>query len=313
MAAAARAIDRALPRLRPGRSFRFAAVAGGKDPDDILREQGAAALKAQLAETTPFVDALFRRERDLAPLDTPERRADLRRRLRLATQAIEDPDLAREYRRSLETAFGQLFASPGPVIRPASAYPVAGKRRWKDNAGPFLAPATAEGRAGARRLAAALSAIPAALARWAVHDPPVLDDHLEDLEACGFGDPALAELASAIVRVRLSAERLDTDSLQRHLAGSGFSELLSDIDRAAAHSGAPFMKPDVTLTTARSQWSRAFEAMCRLAALEEALTAARQDLVAGGDSKAHRTVKVERDRLRRAVETGAIWSDEESA
>jgi len=43
----------------------------------VLREQGAAALKAQLGETKPFVQALFERERDLETLDTPERRAGL--------------------------------------------------------------------------------------------------------------------------------------------------------------------------------------------------------------------------------------------
>ena len=51
MQAASRAIDRALPLLKAGRSFRFLTLPGGKDPDDILREQGAAALKSQLAAT----------------------------------------------------------------------------------------------------------------------------------------------------------------------------------------------------------------------------------------------------------------------
>jgi DNA primase len=41
-----RAIDRALPLLKPGRSFRFSMLVGGKDPDDVLREQGPAALKS---------------------------------------------------------------------------------------------------------------------------------------------------------------------------------------------------------------------------------------------------------------------------
>src|SRR6201996_2337350 len=73
--AAARAIERALPHLKPGKSFKFAIVTGGKDPDDVLREQGPAALKAQLAQTTPFAVALFALQRDSEPLDTPERRA----------------------------------------------------------------------------------------------------------------------------------------------------------------------------------------------------------------------------------------------
>ena len=51
--AAGRTIDRALPVLKPGRSFKFAVITGGKDPDEVLREKGAGALKDQLSQTTP--------------------------------------------------------------------------------------------------------------------------------------------------------------------------------------------------------------------------------------------------------------------
>ncbi|MGH7024493.1 MAG: DNA primase [Caulobacteraceae bacterium] len=299
--AAARAIDRALPLLRAGRSLRFAIVSGGKDPDDILREQGAAALRAQLSATTPLVDALFRRERDAGPLETPEQRAGLKKRLREAARNIPDGDLAVEYGHALSLRYDALFERSRPALQRG---PWRGRPREA-----FIAPLTAEGRAGARRLAKAILPLSAALARWAIHDPAVLDDHLEDFEARGFGDPELTELASQLTRLRLIPERLDSEGVQRHLADCGFSALLIDIDRAAALAGAPFMKPDVTLAVARSQWSRAFEALSRLAALDEALTAAREDLVGGRDSSAHRSFKAERDKLRRDVETGTIWTD----
>jgi DNA primase len=300
MQAAGRAIERALPLLKAGRSFRFLTLVG-KDPDEILREQGAAALKAQLAATTPFVDALFTRDRAAEPLDTPERRAGLRKRLREAARQIGDPDLAGEYRQALDARFDQLFAK--------AAAPARGPWRGRGRPGEtFIAPSTPEGRAGARRLATALNPIAAALARWALEDPAVLDDHLEAFEAQGFGDGALAELAGQIIRLRLSADRLDREAVQRHLAESGFSALLIDIDRAAVHSRAPFMKPDVTLAVARSQWSRAFEALSRLAALDAAVTAAMQGIAGGSDASALMAFKAERDLLRRAIETGTIWS-----
>ena len=303
--AASRAIDRALPLLKAGRSFKFAIVIGGKDPDDILREQGAAALKTQLSATTPFVDALFKREREAIPLDTPEQRAGLKARLRDAARQVADADLRGEYDQALRARYEALFARAAPAR--GERGPWHGKPREG-----FIAPLTPEGRAGARRLATAVNPAAAALARWALHDPPVLDEHLEAFETRGFGDPALTDLARQITRLRLSADRLDSEGLQRHLAELGFSKLLTDIDRAATHAGAPFMKPDVTLAAARSQWSRAFEALSRLAALDEALTVAREDLVGGRDSSAHRTFKAERDRLRRAVETGTIWNEDTS-
>ena len=80
--AAYRAIDRALPQLKPGRSFRFALLEGGADPDDILRERGAPALRQALAATRPFAEVLFQKEAEAEPLDTPERRGGLKGRLR---------------------------------------------------------------------------------------------------------------------------------------------------------------------------------------------------------------------------------------
>jgi DNA primase len=50
--------------------------------------------------------------------------------------------------------------------------------------------------------------------------------------------------------------------------------------------------------------------LSRLAALDDALTAAREELAGGKDSSAHYALKAERDRLRRAVETGTIWTEE---
>ncbi len=78
----------------------------------MLREQGPAALKAQLSQTTPFVEALFTRERDLEPLETPERRAGLKARLRAAAGLIQDKDLSQAYREELLSRFDGLFARP---------------------------------------------------------------------------------------------------------------------------------------------------------------------------------------------------------
>src|ERR1700761_6294283 len=173
--AAARAIERALPQLKPGRSFRVAIVTGGKDPDDVLRDQGPVALKAQLAQTTPFVEALFTLQRNLEPLDTPERRAGLKGRLRNVAAAIQDKDLAQAYKEDLLGRFDALFARPaegqdrpfGQRRRPM------GNGRWKggDDRFPDRGPPTAEGKAAARRLAEGVDPLAAARAKGALRDP----------------------------------------------------------------------------------------------------------------------------------------------
>jgi DNA primase len=304
-AAAFRAIDRALPVLKAPRSFKFALALGAKDPDDVLREEGAAALKARLADTTAFVDLLFVRERDAEPLDTPERRAGLRQRLRKAAAAITDPDLAPAYRDELQRRFDALF----PVTPFQPGQPRRGFRDSFRGPDPRL---TDAGRAAARRLARDLDPLAAALACYALADPPVLDPHLDELGGHGFGDRALGDLASEIIRLRLDAEHLDTAALQRHLGLRGFSALLIDIDRAASKSGAPFIQSDVSLASARSQWTHAFSAMNRLAALEDAMDQAKDALAAGAGAAQVMALKAERDSLRRALKSGTIFAEDGS-
>ena len=107
--AAYRSIERSLPLLKSGRSFRFALLDAGQDPDDILRDKGAPALRQALSNVRPFIEVLFRREAEAEPLDTPERKAGLKGRLRQAASAIQDKDLAEHYRRALFERFDALF------------------------------------------------------------------------------------------------------------------------------------------------------------------------------------------------------------
>ena len=287
--------------LKPGKSFQFALVSGGKDPDEVLREQGAGALRAQLVETIPFVQALFTREHDLEPLDTPERRAGFKARLRQTANAIADKDLQQAYREDLLRRFDA--SNPKPAQQDRSDWRGRGGFGSGGRGKAWIDPApTALGRSAARRLSKSLDLVAAALTQYAISDPVVLDDHLEDsLTANGFGEAALQDLVKEIIRLRLDAEHLDTATLTRHLAACGFSNLLTDIDRAAASSSAPILKSDVSLEDARSQWSQAFARLSRLVSLDEAIVAAKGNLGARSTMEALERLKGERDALKRAI------------
>ncbi len=298
--AAFRAMDRALPLLAAGRSFRFVVLTAGKDPDDILRTHGAAALKSQLADGRPFVEALFARERDLGPLETPEQRAALKQRLRAAARSISDAELSAAYRDDLDARVQALFA-PTQIARPQRREP------WRPRgAPPPPMPAGPLAKAAAKRLGSGLDPLLAALVLGAVMEPSVIDGHLEALGDKGLRSPTLDPLAAELVRLRISGEHLDTQGLRRHLAAVGFSALLSDVEQAAAQSGAPFTRDDIPPVVAKSQWSRLFGAMDRVAALENALA----DLAGGGATPTFIALKTERDVLRRAIRTGTLWADE---
>ena len=310
-AAMGRVMDRALPLLRAGKSFQFALVEGGKDPDEVLREQGAPTLRAQLARTTPFAEALFIRERDAEPLDTPERKTALKVRLRKRAATIADPDLAQAYKEDLLARYEALWPTRQPVYTVGAAAREMSRARWDrggDRRKPPPGGASAEVKDAAERMRHAPKALSAALAMAAVNDPSVMDDAIERVGAHGFGDVQLDGLAHELVSLRYEAEHMEFDAQMRRLLAKGFqahdfTRLKSDAARAGV--AAPFLK--ATGERARDLWRQAFDLMLQLESLERAVTAAAQDLERDRDSTTLNTLKSERDHLRRLLNSD--WSN----
>src|SRR5262249_49761190 len=108
-AAAARAIDRMLPVLREGHSFRFAFLPEGSDPDDLVRAEGPRALQQCLREARPLVDVLWRREGTGKALDRPEGRAALEEGLERLLETIAKPRVRDHYRREVKSRLWALW------------------------------------------------------------------------------------------------------------------------------------------------------------------------------------------------------------
>lgn len=109
--AANRAAERALPLLEPGNTLRFVFLPDGKDPDDMLREEGAAALMEAVSRTRPLASILWDMEFEKEPLDDPDRRAGFRKRLRAMLFRIENPAVREEYQREFDQRLEKSFGS----------------------------------------------------------------------------------------------------------------------------------------------------------------------------------------------------------
>lgn len=315
--AAFRALDRALPKLKPGKSFKVCLIEGGKDPDEVLREKGALALREAITHTKPFVEVLFQREAESEALDTPEKKAGFKKRLRALAQAIEDKDLAESYRHDLLERFDKLLLPQRAAQGQNTSYsfqpgqPGGGPRGgkpWRGKGEVFIPPAIPESMAAAQRLSVSLDPISAALAQGLIDNPEWMGDQVEGLEAYGLGDIALDPLARVLVALSFQHEGLDRETLTRHLHKSGLGALLSEIQKAALKAGAPFLAPDTTLANAHARWIQAFNAVSRLTALDRALNSAKDQVGTEFFSR----LKLERDSLRRSLRSGHIWQDEAS-
>jgi DNA primase len=309
--AAHRSLDRALPLLRPSRSFRFALVTGGKDPDDVLREQGPAALRAQLADTRPFVDVLFSREFLAAqPLETPEKRAGLKASLRKLAATIADGDLSAAYREDLLGRYEALWPTSRPVFTVGAAAREMSRRRWDGPRKPVPTSALDITKETTRRLRAEPRPLSAALALAALQNPRLLEDNVEQLASKGFGDDKLAGIANELVAMRFEADMLDAGAVRRHLLARGYDEsVFEQIARAARKAHATFLAKDVSPEQARALWLRAYELLMDLEALERAVVTAVNDVARDPDYRTLARLKAERDSLKRKVESGT-WMDD---
>ncbi|MDO8295461.1 MAG: DNA primase [Caulobacter sp.] len=308
--AAHRTIDRALPLLGPERTLKFALVKGGKDPDDVLRDQGPLALREQMAQTTPLVEALFLREREAAGvLDTPERKVSLKARLRTLAATIADKDLARAYKDDLLDRYEGLWPLKEPVTTVSGLGRAMARQRWDKRKGngvsetPRFSDVTPEGRVEAQRLKVEPKPMLAALAIAAIRDPRVVQDRLEVLGSQGFGDEQLDQIANEIVALQVESEGMHPELLRRRLAVRGFDDdALRALERTAKRAGEPLFVSEAPDTQLRAIWATIFDLMLNVRTLEKAVEQAKNDLAQDADSSTLMTLKAKRDGFRRDLE-----------
>ena len=306
--AAFRTLDRALPLLKPGRSFKFALVAGGKDPDEVLREQGAVVLKEQLAQTRPFVDVLFEREKTAAgDLGTPERLTAFKVNLRRLAGVIADRELGGAYSEALLARYNVIRAAAAAERRVVRAdnklgrVDARGRRRFEEPPSRAMQ-ITIE---AARALSESITPWLASVIYCMLINLAFLDDSAELIENQGLGDDRLNDFAKAIVRLRIKEPNLDVAAFTTHLAALGYQMVLERIGQGSAKSGAPFVAPDFPDALKRAIWSHTFERVLEWHYLERAIERTKSedniefDVLNG--------LKMRRDAAKRSLASGDVW------
>lgn len=109
--AAHRAVDMALPNIQPGRSVRFAMLPDGKDPDDLIKEDGPEAMREVIESALPLAQMLWNREIASGVYNTPERRAELQTRMRQIVNSIKDESVRYHYDQDVRERLSGYFAS----------------------------------------------------------------------------------------------------------------------------------------------------------------------------------------------------------
>jgi DNA primase len=221
-AAAARAINRMLPVLREGFSYRFAFLPQGSDPDDLVRNEGASALSRHLAEAKPLVDVLWRRECGSLNLETPERRAALEERLERLLGTIANARVKDHYRRDIRS---RLFGL------------------WRETTKRKATPAQASAsRSGPRPLPSSQGfAITIILAL--AHHPSLLDHFAEEVAHIDIGEKQLAELLGFLTETIFRNPGITGESLVWLMQQGSQAKLFDTLERSSAFRRITFLQP----------------------------------------------------------------------
>jgi DNA primase len=275
--AAFRAVETALPHLRPGYSVQFAFLPDGADPDDFVRLHGAAAFQRILdTRTRPLFDVLIEREELQSPAAvTPEQRAALDARLKALVARIADRTVRLHYEGELRETLWMKSRRANQEIAGAHGRrppPVAARRR--DNTQPDWRlrerarerqrlggpPRAALGPAAPPRsneLAGRAGGVPpreAVLMRTLINHPWLLEKHCEQVAELDLASAPLARLRDALLALLARGTPLDSASVRDHLSAVGLDGAVAAADGAITHTSHRFAERDTEAGEVEAGW-----------------------------------------------------------
>jgi DNA primase len=281
-AAAFRAIDTALPLIGPGRSFRFALLPDGQDPDELYRSGGPTAVGEAIAAARPLVDLLWARETETARLDTPERRAALERRFSELCRNIADEALRRHYSRELFDRCATLFSrsrEQPPRRYGARSGPGGGGAPMRRGFGPPAAPSTR----GPLTIGAALANSPlyrgapspiapreALILLILLNHPELLAARLEELSGLELSSPEAETLRNTLIRC-LEGGATGPEDFARAAAAAGLEAFCERLAGMVAHSTLFSVRAEAAVADASESLRQALVLQHRVRALDKEL------------------------------------------
>ncbi|MFN0023927.1 MAG: DNA primase [Parvularculaceae bacterium] len=289
IAAAHRAVDRALPALKPGKSLRFVFLPDGKDPDDVIRDGGAGAFKALLDRPEGLADVLWARETASRPLDTPERRAALRAHLRGLIRGIADKDVRDAYGAEIAGRLQAMFAPSSRSAAsagPGGGQPASSRREANSRQGRYGRPPEAVRVSAQLKRAGAPTVYrrEAPLVLAAIRQPDLVIKREEAFLALRLSDPALAGLLKAVLGALFNDPGLDSAGLRAHLEKTPEAGTLQRILTDETLTILRFLRPGAELIDVEWGWNDALRLHLRATELQaEVIETAAQTVTDGPD------------------------------
>jgi DNA primase len=295
--AANRAADLALPHIKPGRTVRFALLPDGKDPDDLVRNEGRAPFDKVMSQAKPLAEMIWSREINTGQFETPEAKAELEARLKQLVAVIADENVRRHYQQDMRDRlngfFQPQFQNRGNERR--SFDRGAGQSRGRGNegarGGPRLSGGGISDRLARSGLVRGHQETPAlresVLALTVINHPALMQDEYDEIASIDYDNRELQRLWSVMLgaAAAVAGPHLTREYLLERMEEQGFGPLLQGLEQQIRNA---------RLWIATSE-----------AAMEDAREGYRQALAFHKRAKALRFQKIELEReIAEATEAG---------
>jgi DNA primase len=276
--AAYRAVELAMPRLKPGKSLKFALLPEGQDPDDLVRSAGREAVAEVIGAARPLAGMLWARETEGHSFDSPERRAALEARINEVTSGIVDDSVRKYYRQDFSARLSQFFAPAqsqrgnfqrGQGRNYGQPWRERGNSNWQPRNGAPQRPATGGKNTPYVVVSQQLASGPlhrghrtsvprreALILQAALNYPWLLHDHLEEFASLEFRHPDAEKLKSALVDIAAHAAAADAETVRAELAGRGLTEVMGRIDASITTQSVWGARPDAAPEDVLVTWQQ---------------------------------------------------------
>lgn len=246
--AAFRAVELALPHIKPGQSLRFAMLPDGKDPDDLVKHDGRQPFDRVMAEAKPLAEMVWIREVSSASIDTPEKRAEIEARLKQVVQVIADENVRRHYQQDIRDRLYALFQGAQPGRGERGGYKggasgggkAAGGGRFGGGGRPPGPIAASRGAVSDRLARSGLvrgrqeqpTLRESVLALTIVNHPQLLEQEYDEIAAIDYDNAGLQRLwSSLLTAVAELGSALSREQLIARLYSLGHGEILRSLDQ----------------------------------------------------------------------------------
>jgi DNA primase len=265
-----------MPRLKPGKSLKFALLPQGQDPDDLVRSAGREAVVEVIEAARPLAQMLWANMTEGHEFDTPERRAALEARINEVTAGIGDDAVRKYYRQDFQTRLQQFFA---PAQTARGNYPPRGQgqQNWRERPkGPWQPRTGGPQRpeVGSRNMpyvvmSQQLAASPlhrghrtmvpkreALILQAALNYPWLLHDHLEELASLEFRHADAERLKCALIDIAAHAAAADSPAIKAELAARNLTEAMERIAASITTSSVWGARPDAAPEDVLVTWQQ---------------------------------------------------------